>query len=353
LFQTQCAGAVQIRWARQDGPCEVVTGPVCIRGFPPGLLFPMERGSEYGKGETYITCANYRLKFYKHLFISTMCHSCPTNFILRHLHHHHHMALQSNSGFVLETRLHSFVLETRLHTFVLETRLQSKMWNLKLKLKAIKCLGPVLRTWSRNWTSGGLRNWKQVIFLTFIIHWWWSNENEKRLNIIKGFMLYIVLIKNIMILARIWIETLTHCVWKVVWTIKIILKASRILCYSRWWDEIMSLNCGLQRAYYSSPWLYIVWAWSHVEWYWQGKDEEFGEKPVPVPLRLPQIPHGLTQAWTRSSAVRGRRLTVWDTERPSKLHINIVKESVLCIPQSGQMPRKYRQSNQNVGLDTS
>jgi hypothetical protein len=72
-----------------------------------------------------------------------------------------------------------------------------------------------------------------------------------------------------------------------------------------------------------------------------GKDEEFGEKPVPVPLLLPQIPHGLTQAWTRSSAVRGRRLTVWDTERPSKLHINIIKESVFCIPQSGQMPRKY------------
>jgi hypothetical protein len=33
-----------------------------------------------------------------------------------------------------------------------------------------------------------------------------------------------------------------------------------------------------------------------VEWKWQGKTEELGEKPVPVPLCPPQIPHGLTPA---------------------------------------------------------
>jgi hypothetical protein len=43
--------------------------------------------------------------------------------------------------------------------------------------------------------------------------------------------------------------------------------------------------------------------------YWQGKNEELGEKPVPVPLCPPQISHGLTQARNRASAVRGRRLT--------------------------------------------
>jgi hypothetical protein len=32
-------------------------------------------------------------------------------------------------------------------------------------------------------------------------------------------------------------------------------------------------------------------------------------KPVPVPLCLQQIPHGLTCAWTRASAVRGWQLT--------------------------------------------
>jgi hypothetical protein len=38
--------------------------------------------------------------------------------------------------------------------------------------------------------------------------------------------------------------------------------------------------------------------------YCQGKTEELGEKPVPAPLCPPQIPHGLTRARTRASAVR-------------------------------------------------
>ena len=32
-----------------------------------------------------------------------------------------------------------------------------------------------------------------------------------------------------------------------------------------------------------------------VEWYWQGKTEVLGEKPVPRPLYPPQISHGLTK----------------------------------------------------------
>jgi hypothetical protein len=56
----------------------------------------------------------------------------------------------------------------------------------------------------------------------------------------------------------------------------------------------------------------MIWIWrATVEWYWQGKIEELGEKPVPVQLCPPQIPHGLTRARTRASAVRGRRLTTW------------------------------------------
>jgi hypothetical protein len=61
----------------------------------------------------------------------------------------------------------------------------------------------------------------------------------------------------------------------------------------------------------------MIWVWiATVEWYWQGKTEELGEKPVPVPLCPPQIPHGLTRARIRSSAVRGRRLTTWAMVRP-------------------------------------
>ena len=39
----------------------------------------------------------------------------------------------------------------------------------------------------------------------------------------------------------------------------------------------------------------------------RGKTEVLGEKPVPVPLCPPQIPHGLTRDRTQASALRGRR----------------------------------------------
>jgi hypothetical protein len=56
----------------------------------------------------------------------------------------------------------------------------------------------------------------------------------------------------------------------------------------------------------------MIWVWrAMVEWYWQGKTEELGEKPVPVQLCRPQIPHGLTRSWTQASAVTSQRLTVW------------------------------------------
>jgi hypothetical protein len=54
-----------------------------------------------------------------------------------------------------------------------------------------------------------------------------------------------------------------------------------------------------------------------VEWNWQVKTEVLGEKPVPVPLCPPQIPHGLTQHRTQASEVGDRRLTAWAMARPS------------------------------------
>jgi hypothetical protein len=56
---------------------------------------------------------------------------------------------------------------------------------------------------------------------------------------------------------------------------------------------------------------------AQVEWNWQGKTEVLGEKPVPVPLCPPQIPHGLTRDQTRASVVRGWRLTAWAIARPN------------------------------------
>jgi hypothetical protein len=60
----------------------------------------------------------------------------------------------------------------------------------------------------------------------------------------------------------------------------------------------------------------MIWVWRATVGmiYGQTKTEELGEKPVPVPLYPPQIPHGLTRARTRASA--GRRLTALSMARP-------------------------------------
>jgi hypothetical protein len=61
----------------------------------------------------------------------------------------------------------------------------------------------------------------------------------------------------------------------------------------------------------------MIWVWrATVEWYWQGKTEELGEKPVPVPFCPQHIPHGLTRVRTRASLVTGRRLMTWAMARP-------------------------------------
>jgi hypothetical protein len=45
-----------------------------------------------------------------------------------------------------------------------------------------------------------------------------------------------------------------------------------------------------------------------------------------VPLCPPQIPHGMTRAWTRASVVRGRQLSAWTMARPN--HEWLTVESV-------------------------
>jgi hypothetical protein len=56
---------------------------------------------------------------------------------------------------------------------------------------------------------------------------------------------------------------------------------------------------------------------AQVEWNWQGKTEELGENPVPVPLCPPQIAHGLSRDRRRASAVGGRQQTAWAMARPN------------------------------------
>jgi hypothetical protein len=90
------------------------------------------------------------------------------------------------------------------------------------------------------------------------------------------------------------------------------IEGPRSRCYGR---------TAAVKAYCATLW----WSWlvffvfpcngAPVEWNWQGKTEVLGEKIVPVPLCLTQIPHGLNWDRTRASTVRGRRLTAWDMAR--------------------------------------
>jgi hypothetical protein len=54
--------------------------------------------------------------------------------------------------------------------------------------------------------------------------------------------------------------------------------------------------------------------WNEID---RGKPQYSGEKPVPVTLSSPQIPHGMTKYRTRASTVRRRRLTARGMARPS------------------------------------
>jgi hypothetical protein len=85
--------------------------------------------------------------------------------------------------------------------------------------------------------------------------------------------------------------------------------------FLRWCGSDPSVDACLYASILRIP--QMIWVWrATVEWYWQGKTEELGGIPVPVPLCPPQIPHGLTRARSRASAVRGRRLTTWAMARP-------------------------------------
>jgi hypothetical protein len=75
----------------------------------------------------------------------------------------------------------------------------------------------------------------------------------------------------------------------------------------------LSLNRGHRRACFSPP--DDMSMDSHSGMILTGEIEELGEEPTLVPLCPPQIPHGVTLARTRASALRGRRLSAWAVVR--------------------------------------
>jgi hypothetical protein len=55
---------------------------------------------------------------------------------------------------------------------------------------------------------------------------------------------------------------------------------------------------------------FTVFVWrATAEWYWKRKNEEFGEKHIPVPLCPSKTDIDCTRAQTRTYAVKGRRPT--------------------------------------------
>jgi hypothetical protein len=134
---------------------------------------------------------------------------------------------------------------------------------------------------------------------------------------------------------------------------KVVRRSSVAGGCSRRCVETMSRNYGHQRAYCSSPRWYMSMGMT-VEWHGQGKTEEIGERPVPVPLCPQQIPHRLTRDRTQVSAVRGRLLTacvmtrqlplkiIWIImSRPSVLHFIVLtilgEEHTLWNPSLGNI----------------
>jgi hypothetical protein len=59
-----------------------------------------------------------------------------------------------------------------------------------------------------------------------------------------------------------------------------------------------------------------------VQWNWQGKTEELGEKPVPVPLCPPQIPHGRPAANRLSHGTASYVFTYTPATKPWRIIIN-------------------------------
>ena len=63
-----------------------------------------------------------------------------------------------------------------------------------------------------------------------------------------------------------------------------------------WWNDTDRGNWSTGReTLYSVGGRWMNGYGALVEWYWQGKTEVLGEKPVPRPLYPPQISHGLTK----------------------------------------------------------
>jgi hypothetical protein len=90
----------------------------------------------------------------------------------------------------------------------------------------------------------------------------------------------------------------------------------QFLSYWRWQPSVVLLFIGRDYVYELLPLTDILFI-PHMVYGYGGRWNDIDRgKPTPVPLRLPQIPHGLTRERTRDCAVKGRWLTAWAMARP-------------------------------------
>jgi len=104
--------------------------------------------------------------------------------------------------------------------------------------------------------------------------------------------------------------------WKVLRLRPLVLLVSMVLSWRSVWNIGGMILTGENRST-GREMLYSVGGrcmngyGEMVEWYWQGKTEVLGVKPVTVTLCPPQIAHGLTWNWIWASSLTGRRLKTY------------------------------------------
>jgi hypothetical protein len=114
------------------------------------------------------------------------------------------------------------------------------------------------------------------------------------------------------------------CVWNISHSKKKSVRYCHKCTLFSWWrvpQQMLRTHRSLEAYCATLWWRWLVFSFFRVmEHRWNlidgGKPKYSGEKPVPVPLCPPQIPHGLTRDRTQASVVRGRRLTAWAMARP-------------------------------------
>jgi hypothetical protein len=90
-----------------------------------------------------------------------------------------------------------------------------------------------------------------------------------------------------------------------------------LLIMSMGWDYVSKLRPPTGLVFVPHMFLHHIWVWSSHGMVLTGKTEELEENSVALPLCPRQISHGLNQARTEASALRGRRLTPWAMARPN------------------------------------